>query len=239
MQLLLWCQVFWGRCHVFQTHPFGVLMLPRPHMGSLTVQIIPGKVVSHTAHKASLFLPLVVVHSLGHLLTQPLFLVELRWSRVSNLWIRWKQLLLFQSSNSSNRHGIPPEPIPVGLRGPLSSFLGVWGLPHLQLLGQCIKHVKTGVCLFTLREVHHRKADGITQARQQAVVKPIPQVLPLIENPLRISTVYHCHGLVDPQHVLFYGLTILLSDLIPRPYHSVIVTHVAKRAVHVSQQLLH
>ena len=172
-------------------------------------------VVATCAHEASLLLSLVVVHSLSHPHALPLYLVKLRQFRVLSLWIQGKQFLLLQISDSSHRHGIPPEPIPVGLGGPLSSFMGVWRLPPLQLLGQHIKCVRTSVCLFMLREVHHGKAEGVTQVRQQAMIEPIPhQVLPLIRNLLQIRAAYHCHGLVNLQHVFLHGLTILLSDLI-------------------------
>ena len=84
----------------------------------------------------------------------------------------------------------------------------------------------TGVCELksSCQEGDHDKTKGIPPTRQQAVVESIPrQVLPLIRYPypIWVSAVYHHSSLVNLQHVLLHGFTILLSDLIQKPDHGI------------------
>ena len=74
------------------------------------------------------------------------------------LRIWWEQLLIFEGSNSPHGCWVPPLLISLGIGGSQPALVGTRGLPHLQLLGQCIQSVKACICLFPLREVSHSKA---------------------------------------------------------------------------------
>ena len=65
------------------------------------------------------------------------------------------------------------------------------------------------------------------------------QISPLIREVLRVCMVNHRDSVMYVEHVLLYGLVLLLLDLIQGPYHGIIVTLITECLLHVHQQVLH
>ena len=65
------------------------------------------------------------------------------------------------------------------------------------------------------------------------------QIPPLIREALRVCVVNHRDSVVYAEHVLLYGLILLLLDLIQGPYHGIVVTLVTECLLHVHQHVLH
>ena len=63
------------------------------------------------------------------------------------------------------------------------------------------------------------------------------QILPPVQEALWVCSVYHCHCLMYAKHILLHHLIVPLLDLIQSPYHGIIVVLVAKRPLHVHQQV--
>ena len=65
------------------------------------------------------------------------------------------------------------------------------------------------------------------------------QILPPVWEAVRVCSAYYRNRLMYAKHILLHRLIIPLLDLIQSPYHSIIVTLVAKCPLYVHQQVLH
>ena len=65
------------------------------------------------------------------------------------------------------------------------------------------------------------------------------QILPPVQEAVRVCSTYYCNCLVYAKHILLHHLIIPLLDLIQGPYHGIIVMLVAKHPLHVHQQVPH
>ena len=96
--------------------PFGVYMLLVPNAEGLSMRAISCKVISSSAHKAVMFLSLVMIHHLSHSKAEPFDEVWLRSFRVWWFRVRWEQFLFPQHCNPSCRSRVSPVFISIGIR---------------------------------------------------------------------------------------------------------------------------
>ena len=125
-----------------------------------------------TAHETSMFLFLVVIHSLCHPQRQSLYVVSFGWYTLHLIRVRWEQVCFYSSC-------VPDwgRILLVTLRRVMSQSSSsgcVLGLMAcLQFLGQMVESIKASVCLFSLQKIGHSKAERISEAQDQPIVEVI------------------------------------------------------------------